>query len=55
MSNLLDYLEWRGDLTFAQAPFNEVDNLILSENVFFLSLAIAEKIVYNSFVCVSLW
>ena len=28
MSNLLDYIEWRGDLTFDQAPLNEVDNLI---------------------------
>lgn len=31
MSDLIDYLNWRGDLTFAQAPFNEVDNLILSQ------------------------
>ena len=31
MANILDYLEWRGDLTLAQAPFNEVDNLILAE------------------------
>lgn len=31
MANLLDYLDWRGDLTLAQSPFNEVDNLILSE------------------------
>ncbi len=31
MSNLLDYLDWRGDLTFDQSPFNEVDSLILSE------------------------
>ena len=31
MANLLDYLEWRGDLTLAQSPFNEVDNLILAE------------------------
>lgn len=31
MGNLLDYLDWRGDLTLAQAPFNEVDNLILAE------------------------
>lgn len=31
MANLLDYLEWRGDLTLSQAPFNEVDNLILAE------------------------
>lgn len=30
MANLFDYLQWRGDLTFAQAPFNPVDNLILS-------------------------
>ena len=30
MANIEDYLEWRGDLTFNQAPFNEVDNLILS-------------------------
>ena len=34
MANLLDYLDWRGDLTLRQAPFNEVDNLILSELVF---------------------
>ena len=31
MANLLDYLDWRGDLTLDQAPFNEVDNLILAE------------------------
>lgn len=30
MTNLFDYLDWRGDLTFQQAPFNLVDNLILS-------------------------
>lgn len=27
----MDYLDWRGDLTLKQSPFNEVDNLILSE------------------------
>lgn len=31
MANILDYLDWRGDLTLAAAPFNEVDNLILAE------------------------
>jgi len=31
MANLLDYLDWRGDLTWEAAPFNEVDNLILAE------------------------
>ena len=31
MANLLYYLNWRGDLTLEQSPFNEVDNLILAE------------------------
>ena len=31
MANILDYLDWRGDLTLEQAPFNEVDNLLLAE------------------------
>ena len=31
MANILDYLNWRGDLTLAQSPFNEVDHLILAE------------------------
>jgi len=26
----MDYISWRGDLSFAQSPFNEVDNLILA-------------------------
>ena len=30
MSNVLDYIDWRGDLSFNQSPFNEIDNLILS-------------------------
>ena len=29
--NMLDYIDWRGDLTFEQDGFNEVDNLIFSE------------------------
>lgn len=29
MANLLDYLVWRGDLSFRAAPFCDVDNLIL--------------------------
>lgn len=28
--NMLDYLEWRGDLSFEKDPFNEVDALIFS-------------------------
>lgn len=34
MANILDYLTWRGDLPFSASPFNEVDNLILSELAF---------------------
>ena len=28
--NIFDYMDWRGDLTFAQDPFNEVDSVVLS-------------------------
>ena len=31
VANLLDYILWRGDLTFEASPFNEVDNLILAK------------------------
>ncbi|MBE6022859.1 MAG: DUF2974 domain-containing protein [Cellulosilyticum sp.] len=31
MANILDYILWRGDLSFELSPFNEVDNLILSK------------------------
>lgn len=31
MANIMDYLEWRGDLTLAASPFNEVDALLLAE------------------------
>lgn len=34
MANIMDYLDWRGDLTFAAAEFNEVDNLLLSQLVY---------------------
>ena len=31
MSSIFDYLEWRGDISFDEDPFNEVDNVVLSE------------------------
>lgn len=31
MANVVDYLEWRGDLSFRTAGFNEVDNLLLAQ------------------------
>lgn len=30
MADILDYLVWRGDLSFDQLPFNPVDGLVLS-------------------------
>lgn len=31
MANIMDYLDWRGDLPLTVSPFNEVDGLILAE------------------------
>lgn len=31
MANVYDYLSWRGDLSFTQDKFNEVDGLILAK------------------------
>lgn len=31
MANMLDYIDWRGDLTFDIAPFNDIDNIIFSQ------------------------
>ncbi|MBQ7944203.1 MAG: DUF2974 domain-containing protein [Lachnospiraceae bacterium] len=30
MANIIDYLEWRGDVSLKEDPFNAVDNLVLS-------------------------
>ena len=30
MANILDYLDWRGDLTLAERVFNELDNLLMA-------------------------
>lgn len=45
MANLFDYLKWRGDLSLKQAPFNEIDNLILAR----LSYLPFDGIVTDSF------
>lgn len=34
MANISDYLDWRGDISFAYDPFNEVDSLVLSELIY---------------------
>lgn len=46
MSNLFDYLKWRGDLSFQQTPFNDIDSLILSR----LSYLPFDAIVPDSFI-----
>lgn len=33
-ANMLDYLRWRGDLSFTQSAFNDVDSLILSQIIY---------------------
>ena len=33
MSNIADYMDWRGDLPLSVSPFNEVDNLIMCKIV----------------------
>ncbi len=50
MGNILDYLDWRGDITFEQSPFNEVDNLILAcfSYLDLDEMAEAEKRKYSS-------
>lgn len=35
MSNVLDYINWRGDLSLKESRFNEVDNLILARFSYF--------------------
>ena len=31
MANIIDYIEWRGDLPFSAVPFNDIDALILCQ------------------------
>lgn len=31
MANILDYVDWRGDVPLQVSPFNEVDNLLMAE------------------------
>ena len=31
MANIIDYIEWRGDLSFSAVPFNDIDALILCQ------------------------
>ena len=45
MPNIIDYLSWRGDLSFKQAEINEVDKIILARfsNIPFSEIELKEK------------
>ena len=45
MANMMDYIDWRGDLDFSAVPLNEVDNLILCA----LSYVDFDGIIHASF------
>ncbi len=45
MSNIIDYVKWRGDLSFSKSPFNEVDGLIFSK----LAYLVFDNIVESGF------
>lgn len=48
MANMLDYIEWRGDLEFSQDPLNEVDSLIFSTLAYLhLDGIVSHKITAN--------
>ena len=52
--NMLDYLTWRGDLTFAQSGFCEVDNLLFCYLIYVNLDEVApkmEKQLYRSENC----
>lgn len=42
MADIFDYISWRGDLTFEQDGFNELDALVLSRLSYLL---------YNQIIC----
>ena len=48
MANILDYLDWRGDLQISERGFNEVDNLILAEICYLDFSGFAEVVISQS-------
>ncbi|SHJ45662.1 DUF2974 domain-containing protein [Hespellia stercorisuis] len=52
MGTILDYMDWRGDLSFRQSEFNEVDNLILAMLSYVELDGIVPGVGKNAFVTV---
>ena len=50
MADVRDYLDWRGDLSFKEVPFNEVDNLILAQLAYVNFDGIVPGIAYDESV-----
>ena len=45
MNSIIDYVKWRGDLSFEASPFNRIDNLILTQ----LAYALWDGVLSDSF------
>ncbi len=52
MANMMDYLEWRGDLSLDAAPFNEIDNLLFTQVIYLDWMGIVPGIDQSSKVTV---
>jgi len=48
MSNILDYIAWRGDITFSKSPMNEVDGMIFAKLCYLYFDAVIDKIEKES-------
>ncbi len=44
MANIMDYIDWRGDISFEYDPFNEVDNLVLAELAYRILKGLSEEL-----------
>jgi hypothetical protein len=53
MANIFDYITWRGDLRFAQSPFNPVDNIIFCQLAYLPLDGIAPGPDENGYITVS--
>lgn len=55
MNSLEEYIYWRGDLSFTQDPFNEIDGLILSELSYIDYLSLSSPIPKTINEAASIW
>jgi hypothetical protein len=53
MANIIDYINWRGDLDFEASPFNEVDSLIFTELSYMAFGKLEEEIENQSIAAIA--